>query len=114
MEKFCGEEVSLRIFLVETDKYQGKVLYEQIVAKAKKAGIAGATVFRGLAGFGSSGQIRTSKILRLSLDLPLVIEIIDTEENIAKLLPFLDEAVQEGLITMGKVKVIKYRHKDSK
>ena len=111
MEKFYEEQISLRIFLVETDKYQGKVLYEQIVAEAKKSGIAGATVFRGVAGFGRSEKIRTSKILCLSFDLPILIEIIDTEENINKLLPFLDEAAQEVLVTMEKVRVIKYRHK---
>ena len=100
----------LRIFIGESDKYKGKPLYEQIVFKARELHLAGATVIRGIMGFGADSHMHSAKILRLSEDLPMVIEIIDTEENLNKLSPFLDETVVEGLITMEKVKVIKYRH----
>lgn len=93
----------------ENDQHQGKPLYEQIVFKTKELNLAGATVIRGILGFGADSRIHTAKILRLSEDLPIVIEIVDTEEKLAALIPFLDETVQEGLITMEKVRVIKYR-----
>jgi PII-like signaling protein len=109
--KLPEEGTLLRIFFGESDKYNRKPLYEAIVIKARELGLAGATVFRGIMGFGADSRMHSAKILRLSGDLPIVIEIVDTEENITKLLPFLDEAVQEGLITMEKVRVIKYRHK---
>ncbi|MBN1897469.1 MAG: DUF190 domain-containing protein, partial [Spirochaetes bacterium] len=79
----------------------------------RELGLAGATVSRGIMGFGADSRMHSAKILRLSGDLPVIVEIVDTEENISKLLPFLDETVQEGLITMEKVRVIKYRYKDS-
>ena len=104
----------LRVFVGESDTLHSKPLYEQIVIKARELGLAGATVVRGVMGFGATSRLHTAKILRLSEDLPLIIEIVDTEENINKLMPFLDEVVQEGLITMEKVKVIKYRHGNSK
>ena len=100
----------LRIFIGETDKYKGKPLYEAIVMKARELNLAGATVFRGIMGYGATSRIHSIKLLRLSEDLPVMIEIVDTEDNINKLLPFLDETVNEGLITMEKVRVIKYRH----
>ena len=100
----------LRIFVGETDQYKGKALYEQIVLKARELNLAGATVTRGIMGFGAHSRMHTAKLLRLSEDLPVVIELVDTEENLNKLLPFLDEAVQEGLITLEKARVIKYRH----
>ncbi len=100
----------LRIFIGEGDMYKGKALYEQIVLKARELHLAGATVVRGIMGFGADSRVHTAKILRLSEDLPIIIELVDTEENLQKLMPFLDETVQEGLITMEKVKVIKYRH----
>lgn len=112
--KLPEEGTLLRIFSGESDKYNRKPLHEAIVTKARELGFAGATVFRGIMGFGADSRMHSAKILRLSGDLPVVVEIVDSEENIHKLLPFLDEAVQEGLITMEKVKVIKYRHKDSK
>lgn len=112
--KLPEEGTLLRIFFGESDKYNRKPLYEAIVIKARELGFAGATVFRGIMGFGADSRMHSAKILRLSGDLPIVIEIVDTEENITKLLPFLDEAVQEGLITMEKVRVIKYRHNVSK
>jgi PII-like signaling protein len=99
----------LRIMIGENDQHQGKPLYEQIVFKAKELGLAGATVTRGILGFGADSRIHTAKILRLSEDLPVIIEIVDTEEKLATLIPFLDETVKEGLITMEKVRVIKYR-----
>jgi uncharacterized protein len=99
----------LRIMIGENDQHQGKPLYEQIVFKAKELNLAGATVLRGILGFGADSRIHTAKILRLSEDLPIVIEIVDTEEKLATLIPFLDETVKEGLITMEKVRVIKYR-----
>lgn len=100
----------LRIFIGESDHYQGKALYEQIVIKAREMNLAGATVIRGIMGFGADSRMHSTKLLRLSEDLPIIIEIVDTEENLNKLIPFLDEAVTEGLITMEKVRVIKYRH----
>ena len=104
----------LRIMIGENDQHQGKPLYEQIVFKAKELNLAGATVTRGILGFGADSRIHTAKILRLSEDLPVIIEIVDTEEKLATLIPFLDETVKEGLITMEKVRVIKYRaSKDS-
>ncbi len=106
--KLSGEGILLRIFVGEMDRYEGKPLYEQIVLKARELNLAGATVLRGMMGFGASSKLHTAKILRLSEDLPVVVEIVDKEENINRLLPFLDQVVKEGLITMEKVKVIKY------
>ena len=108
--KLPEEGMLLRIFVGESDKYKGKALYEQIVIKARELNLAGATVTRGIMGFGADSRMHSAKILRLSEDLPVVIELVDTEENLNKLLPFLDETVQEGLITLEKVRVIKYRH----
>jgi PII-like signaling protein len=108
--KLPEEGALLRVFIGETDSYNGKPLYEQIVLKARELNLAGATVVRGVMGFGADSRMHTAKILRLSDDLPLIVEIVDTEENLQKLQPFLDEMVEEGLITLEKVKVIKYRH----
>lgn len=108
--KLPKEGTLLRIFFGESDKHNRKPLYEAIVTKARELGLAGATVLRGIMGFGADSRIHSAKILRLSGDLPIVVEIVDSEENIHKLLPFLDEAVREGLITMERVRVIKYRH----
>ncbi|MDD5254552.1 MAG: DUF190 domain-containing protein [Candidatus Omnitrophica bacterium] len=108
--KLPEEGMLLRIFVGENDTLHGKALYEQIVLKARELNLAGATVLRGLMGFGADSRMHTAKLLRLSEDLPVVIEVVDTEENLNKLLPFLDEVVQEGLITLEKVRVIKYRH----
>lgn len=99
----------LRIFIGEDDAYKGKPLYEAIVLKARELNLAGATVQRGIMGFGANSRLHTTKILRLSEDLPLVIEIVDSADNIEKIMPFLDETVKEGLITREKVEVIKYR-----
>lgn len=108
--KLPEEGLLLRIFIGESDMYKGKPLYEQIVLKARELHLAGATVIRGIMGYGADSRIHTAKILRLSLDLPIVIELVDTKENLDKLMPFLDETVKEGLITMERVKIIKYRH----
>ena len=102
--------VLLRIFIGESDHVGSKPLYEAIVLKARELNLAGATVLRGIMGFGAESRIHTAKILRLSEDLPIIIEIVDEQENIDKLIPFLDEHVKEGLITLEKVTVIKYRH----
>jgi hypothetical protein len=100
----------LRVFVGENDMCVGKALYEWIVLKARELNLAGATVTRGLMGFGAHSRMHTAKLLRLSEDLPVVIEIVDTLEKLETLLPFLDENVKEGLITLEKVRVIKYRH----
>lgn len=100
----------LRVFIAEADRYHGKALYEAIVLKARELGLAGATVLRGIMGYGADSRVHSTKILELSNDLPLVIEIIDTDENLKKILPFLSEAVRDGLITQERVRVIKYSH----
>lgn len=105
------EGMLLRIFVGESDQYKGKALYEQIVLKARELNLAGATVLRGIMGFGADSRMHTAKLLRLSEDLPVVVEIVDSEEKLNMLMPFLDEVVEEGLITLEKAKVIKYRHK---
>lgn len=108
--KLPQEGMLLRIFIGETDQYKGKALYEQIVLKDRELNLAGATVTRGIMGFGADSRMHTAKLLRLSEDLPVIIELVDTEEKLNTLTPFLDEVVQEGLITLEKVRVIKYRH----
>lgn len=108
--KLSEDAVLLRIFIGESDTYRGKPLYEAIVMKARELNLAGATVMRGIMGFGADSRIHSAKILRLSEDLPVVVEIVDTEENIRKILPFLDEVVDEGLVTLEKVRAILYRH----
>ncbi len=110
--KLPEEGTLLRIFVGETDTYKGTALYEAIVLKARELNLAGATVIRGTMGYGAHSRIHSAKLLRLSEDLPIVIEIVDRDEKIDALLPFLDETVQEGLITMEKVRIIKYRHKN--
>jgi PII-like signaling protein len=104
-----GEGKLLRIFIGESDTWHGKPLYEAIVERARKEGLAGATVIRGLEGFGAHSRLHTSRILRLSEDLPVVIEIVDTVEQIDRILPTLDEMVEEGMVTVERVQVIAYR-----
>jgi hypothetical protein len=99
----------LRVFIGETDRWHHQPLYEAIVLKARELHLAGATVLRGPMGYGKSSRLHTAKILRLSMDLPLVIEIVDTEEKINAFLPVLDEMMKGGLVTLEKVKVIDYR-----
>jgi len=108
--KLPSEASLLRVFIGESDKVDGRPLYEVIVQEARKRGIAGATVLRGFLGFGANSRIHTSKILRLSEDLPVVVEIVDDEDKIEALLPELDKMIGEGLVTMEKVRVIAYRH----
>jgi len=103
------EAVLLRIFIGESDHWQHKPLYEAIVLAAREAHLAGATVLRGPMGFGKSSRVHTAKILRLSMDLPLVIEIVESEENINAFLPVLEKMIGGGLVTLGKVKVLHYR-----
>jgi uncharacterized protein len=103
------EATLLRIFIGESDRWEHKPLYEAIVLKAREAHLAGATVLRGPMGFGKSSRLHTAKILRLSLDLPTVIEIVDSEEKINAFLPVLDPMIGGGLVTTEKVKVIEYR-----
>jgi PII-like signaling protein len=99
----------LRIFIGESDRHHHKPLYEAIVLAAREAHLAGATVLRGPMGFGKSSRLHTSKILRLSTDLPLVIEIVDSEEKINAFLPVLDQMIGGGLVTLEKVQVLHYR-----
>jgi len=103
------EAVLLRIFIGESDRWEHQPLYEAIVLKAREAHLAGATVLRGPMGFGKSSRLHTAKILRLSMDLPLVIEIVDSDEKINAFLPVLDPMIGGGLVTLEKVKVIDYR-----
>ena len=102
--------VLLRIFIGESDRHEGKPLYEVIVLKARELHLAGATVLRGAMGFGASSRIHTTKILRLSIDLPLVIEIVDSEEKINALLPVLKTIMGGGLVTLENVRVLHYRN----
>ncbi|MFN4070928.1 MAG: DUF190 domain-containing protein [Thermus caldifontis] len=107
--KLEGEAKLLRIFVGESDRHGGKPLYEAIVLEAKRQGLAGATVFKGFMGFGAHSRIHTAKVLQLSEDLPVMIEIVDTEEKIRAFLPLLDGMVKEGLVTLEKVEVIRYQ-----
>lgn len=99
----------LRIFIGENDRYEGLPLHEWIVRKAREQGLAGATVLRGLEGFGAHSRLHTAKVLRLSSDLPIVVEIVDTEDKIESFLPMIDGAVEEGLATVERVEVRFYR-----
>jgi len=99
----------LRIFVGEGDKHEGKPLYEWLVLKAREQGLAGATVLRGIEGFGAHSRMHTAKILRLSEDLPIVVEIVDTREKIEAFMPLVDHAIVEGLATLEKVEVRFYR-----
>lgn len=99
----------LRIFVGESDRFDGRNLYEAIVRRAQQRGMSGATVIHGVLGFGAHNRIHTARVLRLSEDLPVVIEIVDTPERIAEFLPELDGMIGEGLVTLEKVRVIRYR-----
>ena len=100
----------LRIFIGESDRWNHKPLYEAIVLKAREMHLGGATVLRGPMGFGKSSRMHTAKILRLSMDLPIVIEIVDSEEQINAFLPALEEMMSGGMVTLERVQVIEYRH----
>jgi len=107
--KLEGEGKLLRIFIGETDRWHHKPLYEEIVQTARKMGMAGATVIRGIEGFGAHSRMHTTRILRLSEDLPLVIEVVDTAEKIDGLIEAVDPMIEEGLMTLERVHVLKYR-----
>ncbi len=108
-ESIPREALLVRIFIGESDRHEHRPLYEAIVLKARAAGLAGATVLRGPMGFGAASRIHTAKILRLSMDLPIVIEIVDSEEKIRAFLPLLEGMIGGGLVTLEKVQVIQYR-----
>ena len=108
--KLPAEAELLRIFIGESDKHQGRPLYEVIVEEARKRKLAGATVLRGILGYGANSRVHTAKILRLSEDLPVIVEIVDEPEKISALLGELDHLITEGLVTLEKVRVIAYRH----
>src|SRR5271170_7483949 len=108
-EKFEGERTLMRIHIGESDKWHGKALYQAIVEMLRKEGFSGATVLRGVAGYGGSSIYHTDKLLRLSQDLPVIVEVIETQERIDQILPRLDEMVDGGLVTLEKVRVILYR-----
>jgi PII-like signaling protein len=107
--RFQGERTLMRIFIGESDKHEGRPLYEVLVERFRQRGLAGATVLRGITGFGASSVIHTHKVLRLSVDLPLVIEVVEAEEKIQELLPELDALIGGGLITLERVRVVVYR-----
>ena len=107
--KIPEQGMLLRIFLGEQDQWHQEPLYQAIVACARKEGLAGATAVKGFLGFGKNSHMHTAKLLRLSEDLPIIIEIVDSEEKVQKFIPHLDEMVKEGLITTEKVSVVMYR-----
>ena len=108
-QKFAGERTLMRVFIGESDKYHGRPLYEALVDLFRQKGLAGATVLRGVAGYGASSTLHTDKVLRLSLDLPIIIELVETQEAIDAVLPELDAMIGGGLITLERAKVILYR-----
>jgi PII-like signaling protein len=110
--RFKGERTLMRIFIGESDKYLGRPLYQALLERLREKGLAGATVLRGVAGFGASSTLHTDKVLRLSLDLPIIIEVVETEETIQGVLPTLDEMIGGGLITLERARVIMYRPGD--
>lgn len=107
--KLSGEVELLRVFIGESDRHHGRPLYEVIVEMARSEGLAGATVLRGTLGFGASSRIHTAKVLRLSEDLPMVVEIVDTTAKLEPFIQKLDAIITEGLITLEKVRVLAYR-----
>ena len=111
MPKLVGENVLMRIFIGEGDKFRGCPLHEALVELLKKEKFHGATVLRGVAGFGAHSVYHTDKILRLSRDLPMIVEVVDTQENVDRVMPILDEMIVGGMITLEKVKVMRYTHK---
>jgi uncharacterized protein len=108
MDNLDGEQILLRIYIGESDKHEGKPLYQWLVEMLRREKICGATVLRGILGFGAASRIHSANILRLSQDLPLIVEVVDTRENIDRVLPQIEPYIGDGLITSEKVKVIKY------
>jgi hypothetical protein len=111
--KLIGEGKLLRIFVGESDRWDGRPLYEAIVHQARAMGLAGATVLRGIEGFGASSVVHTSRILRLSEDLPMVIEIVDSADKIDAFLEATESMVEEGLVTLERVEILKYQGRDA-
>ena len=109
MTRMQGEGKLLRLFIGESDRWHGKPLYQAIVERVREEGLAGATVIRGIEGFGADSHLHTSRILRLSEDLPVLIEIVDTPERIDRVVPILDEMVTEGMLTLERVQIVSYR-----
>jgi PII-like signaling protein len=107
--RLSGEGTLLRVFVGESDTWHGKPLYQAIVQRLRAEGLAGATVIRGIEGFGAKSHLHTSRLLRLSEDLPLIIEVVDKAENIQRALPLLDDMISDGLVTLEKVQVLIYR-----
>ena len=114
MAKIAAHAQRLRIYVGESDRWEGKPLYEAIVRLAKEKDMGGATVLRGVMGYGANSRIHTASIVDLSSDLPVLVEIVDSEEYINKLLPVLDEMLQEGMVTIDDIEVIKYGKKPPK
>ena len=108
MRELSGEQVLLRIFIGESDKLEGKPLYHALVEMFKKEGLSGATVLRGILGFGAGSHLHAANILRLSQDLPIIIEAVDSPENIERILPKVQQVIGNGLITTEKVRVLRY------
>jgi hypothetical protein len=113
MTRLEGDGKLVRIFIGESDTWHGKPLYQALVRRAREEGLAGATVTRGIEGFGARSHLHTARILRLSEDLPVVVEIVDTAERIDALLPILDEMVGDGMVTIERVHILTYRASDS-
>lgn len=108
MRVLDGEQVLARIFIGESDKWRHQPLADALIERLRREGFAGATAFQGIAGFGARSVLHTAHLLRLSEDLPVVIEVVDTSEHVERMLPILDEMVSEGLVTLEKVRVVKY------
>ncbi len=111
MEEYLGAKKILRIYIDNEDKCHGKPLWEELLKRVKSSGLAGATVFKGVAGIGAHSKIRTFSVFVLSQELPLIIEIIDSDEKIMRFIDEIDEIVDEGLVTITDTQVIKYKHK---
>ena len=109
MQRLDGEQTLMRIFIGESDRYQNRPLYEVLLEMFRSKGFAGATVLKGVAGFGANSVLHTDRLLRLSQDLPLVIEVVDNEEKIEKIIPQLDAILQGGMITLERARVIRYK-----
>ncbi len=109
-----SEAILLRIFIGESDKYQGKPLYKYLIELFRKEGLAGATVLRGIAGFGKTSHLHTTSVLRLSTDLPIIVEVADKKESIEKIKSQLDEVIEHGLITEEKIKIVRYEGNQKK
>jgi PII-like signaling protein len=111
MEKFVGEKVLMRIFIGESDRFGNSPLYEALVELFRKEGLAGASVLRGIAGFGAHSVYHTDRLLRLSTDLPVIVEIVEAQDKLDRLMPQIDQMMNGGMITMEKATVIRYSHR---